>query len=180
MASHRVKGPAIQEDVSPNLIPMVDIMFLLLLFFMLSADMSQREAAELVLPQADQIKEDKENVSTDKYTKINLHHRYEGAGFACPINDKGGVCREEGHWMYAIRGQEYTKDDIKPQLQEEANASLDPAGIDPEAQRQLSNRKVLIRADVAAPFGDVQKLIELCGQVGIYKIEVAAAEPPKE
>lgn len=31
----------INADLSPNLIPMVDIMFLLLLFLMISADMGQ-------------------------------------------------------------------------------------------------------------------------------------------
>ena len=43
-----------EEDVSPNLIPMIDIMFLLLLFFMLNADMSQRELEELTPPIATQ------------------------------------------------------------------------------------------------------------------------------
>ena len=31
------------QHTNPNLIPMIDIMFLLLLFFMLGADMGQRE-----------------------------------------------------------------------------------------------------------------------------------------
>ena len=42
----RKKGGA-AEHVNPNLIPMIDIMFLLLLFFMLGADMSQRELEEV-------------------------------------------------------------------------------------------------------------------------------------
>ena len=51
----RKHGPSVKEDVTANLIPMIDIMFLLLLFFMLGADMSQRELAELVLPLADTV-----------------------------------------------------------------------------------------------------------------------------
>ena len=50
--------PTVKEDVTCNLIPMVDIMFLLLLFFILGADMTQREQADLVLPTASEIKED--------------------------------------------------------------------------------------------------------------------------
>ena len=49
------------EHVNPNLIPMIDIMFLLLLFFMLGADMGQRELEEVMLPKAASMKEDKEN-----------------------------------------------------------------------------------------------------------------------
>ena len=37
---------------------MIDIMFLLLLFFMLGADMGQREKEELILPNADKIKDE--------------------------------------------------------------------------------------------------------------------------
>ena len=42
-----------QNTISPNIIPMVDIVFLILLFFMLGADMGQRELEEVVLPQAE-------------------------------------------------------------------------------------------------------------------------------
>ena len=44
--------PSSESEISPNLVPMIDIMFLLLLFFMLSADMSQHDQEELKLPQA--------------------------------------------------------------------------------------------------------------------------------
>ncbi len=175
----RRKPSVIKEDVMCNLIAMVDIMFLLLLFFMLGADMGQRELAELVLPKADQIKPDDNKKTEEKYTTINLHHKYSEGGFTCPINDQGGICRDPDHWRYAIRGQEFTKADIAPQLAEEAASDMDTE-VDKEAGKKLSKRKVLIRADVSAPFGDVQKLIELCGQAGMYMIEVAAAQPPKE
>ena len=38
----RFKAQEVEEQVACNLIPMIDIMFLLLLFFMLSAEMTQR------------------------------------------------------------------------------------------------------------------------------------------
>ena len=49
--SRKRSKPSVKEDVTCNLIPMVDIMFLLLLFFILGADMSQREQADLILPE---------------------------------------------------------------------------------------------------------------------------------
>lgn len=174
------KKANVEESVMCNLIAMVDIMFLLLLFFMLGADMGQRELAELVLPKADQVKPDDKKVDVkDVYSTINVHHRYEEAGFTCPINKAGGVCREADHWRYAIRGREYTQADILPELQEAAAEAMETE-IDPKAGQLLSRRKVLIRADLSAPFGDVNKLIELCGQAKMYKIEVAAAQPPPD
>jgi hypothetical protein len=63
----RFKAADAEENVACNLIPMIDIMFLLLLFFMLSADMTTRVAEDMLLPVADQVKEDAkkgENPST--------------------------------------------------------------------------------------------------------------------
>jgi biopolymer transport protein ExbD len=104
--SRRRSKPAIKEDVTANLIPMVDIMFLLLLFFILGADMSQREQADLVLPPADMVKEEKEKDTSEETTTINIQHRQESAGFQCPINKRGQVCRDKDHWQVVIRGKE--------------------------------------------------------------------------
>jgi biopolymer transport protein ExbD len=172
------KSPAVQEDVVCNLIPMVDIMFLLLLFFMLSADMTQREMEDLVLPQGDQVKEDPKEADKDPRTTVNLFHRADSAAFNCPINKRGGVCRNDEHWLIAIRSEEFTLLTVGAKLKELGDDSLEPEP-DPLAKKQLSRRKVIIRGDKAAPYGHVQKLIEICGGAGIYKIEVGAALPPK-
>ena len=170
------KRLSIKEDLIVNLVPMVDIMFLLLLFFMLGADMSQREQAELVLPTASEIKEN-EKVKTDEpTTTVNIQH-VDPPGGKCPINASGGYCRGD-HWKYVIRGREVPQELIKDQLKAEADESLEP-DVDPQAGVRLSARKIIIRADKLAPYGMVNKIIEHCGLVGIYKIEVGAAVPPK-
>lgn len=167
----------VKEDVTCNLIPMVDIMFLLLLFFILGADMSQREQAELVLPTASEIKEADKLKGEDVTTTVNIQHRPESNVFSCPINKGGGVCRDLTHWLFLITGSEYTVDTLKAQLEVVAQATMEDH-TDPDAGEILSARKVIIRADKAAPYGHVQKVIEYCGQVKIYKIEVGAAVPP--
>src|SRR6187455_2261644 len=87
---------------NPNLIPMIDIMFLLLLFFMLGADMGQRELEEVMLPKAMSMKEDKENKEKDKNRlTINVYHRYE---VKCQAYLKGAVCRDDAHWRTGIKG----------------------------------------------------------------------------
>ncbi len=169
--------PTVKEDVTCNLIPMVDIMFLLLLFFILGADMSQREQADVVLPQADMVQEEPEKDTTEATTTINIQHRQDSATFSCPLNKQGLVCRDAEHWLIVIRGKEYTWDTVAEQIKIEADASLMDAP-DPEAGVILSTRKVIIRADRTASYGDVQRLILMCSQSRIYKIEVAAAKPP--
>lgn len=173
---HKRKKPEVEESISPNLIPMIDIMFLLLLFFMLGADMSQREMEDVVLPVANQVKKD-DNIKDEgvQYTTINIHHVPDDNA-PCAVYANGGICREEGHWKWAIRGKDYTKDTLKAQLEIEAKMNMETEP-DPVAKKLLSARNVLIRADGAAPYGDIQKVIELCGAVGIYKVEVAAAVP---
>jgi biopolymer transport protein ExbD len=168
----RRKPPALKEDVQCNLIPMVDIMFLLLLFFMLGADMTQREKAELVLPDASEIKENEKVKGADPITTVNIQHGKQ----TCALHKSGGFCRGEDHWEIVIRGRVIPKDQLKEQLKIEADESLEP-DIDPMAGVRLSARKIIIRADRAAPYGDVNKIIETCGGVGIYKIEVGAAVP---
>ena len=91
-----------EESISPNLIPMIDIMFLLLLFFMLSADMSQRQLEEVVLPQASEVKEDDKNKTEgEELVTLNIHHVTEKDA-NCAVYANGGVCRSLLSVRYGI------------------------------------------------------------------------------
>src|SRR5262245_30035966 len=162
----RRKPPTVKEDVTCNLIPMIDIMFLLLLFFMLSADMTQREFEDVVLPSADQVQEGEKSKNGEEMTTVNIYHRADSATFTCPLYAHGSVCRDPSHWLIGIRSQEFTRDTIREQLKIEAEASLE-AEIDPATNKRMSARKVIIRADHLAPYGDVQKVLQYCGEFGI-------------
>ena len=140
--------------------------------------MTQREQAELVLPTASEIKENEKEKSADPTTTVNIQHRLDDSSFQCPINTRGDVCRDEEHWLIVIRGREVPRVALKEQLKTEADEALEP-DVDPIAGVRLSARKIVIRADRLAPYGDVNKIIEVCGTVGIYKVEVGAAVPPK-
>jgi biopolymer transport protein ExbD len=169
---------SVKEDVTCNLIPMVDIMFLLLLFFILGADMTQREQADLVLPEASEIKENEKVKSADPTTTVNVQHKPDEGSFRCATNARGEPCREPEHWMIVVRGREVPRASLRDQLKIEADEALEP-DVDPVAGVRLSARKIVIRADRLAPYGDVNKIIEVCSQVGIYRVEVGAAVPPK-
>lgn len=182
MAKEKIK---IAEEVAPNLVPMIDIMFLLLLFFMLSADMGQRELEEVKLPQAMSIKEDKEQTAAEQGAgrlMINVYHRY-SSDVTCEVYNKAmkiddpsrkPVCREDNHWRVGIKGRDYSKiEELEKRLDLEAK----PERKDPK-NPMVSERKVMIRVDELAPYGLAQRAMNTCAKVGIYKIEVGAARPP--
>ena len=180
MSKEKIK---IAEDVAPNLVPMIDIMFLLLLFFMLSADMGQRELEEVKLPEALSIKEDKESTTPEQGAgrlMINVYHRY-SSDVTCEVYNKAmkiddpsrkPVCREDNHWRVGIKGRDYSKiEELEKRLDQEAK----PERKDPK-NPMVSERKVMIRADQSALYEYVQKVIEACALSGLYKIEIGAAE----
>ena len=171
MSKHSL--PPVKEDISPNVVPMIDIMFLLLLFFMLGADMSQRESVEVKLPIADQIKEDKEQAKDEPETTVNVHP--DGMAPAEVFADPR-LSRDKKYWKISMRGEEYTIERLKTQLKIEAE-EFPEDHVDQQAGKVLSRKKVLIRAERDAPFGLVQKVIETAGAVGMYKVEVAGSKP---
>lgn len=173
----RFKPPDVEENVGCNLIPMIDIMFLLLLFFMLGADMSQREFEDVNLPQADMIQEDDNVKGASGHATISVYHRLPSPTFNCPLAKNAQTCRDELHWLVVIRGREYTLETIKEQLA--AEAARDREEPTAPGKKQMSKVTISIRADQLAPYGIVQRLIETCGIAGLYKIEVGAARPTK-
>jgi biopolymer transport protein ExbD len=163
--------PRIQEALAPNLIPMIDIMFLLLLFFMLGADMGQRSLEEVKLPVANSA--EKEPVRTPPETRvtINAHHPIDAA---CPDYGSKRTCRNNAHWKLAIQGKDVTERDALAAALEVETAGtrhLDAQG------RSISDRRVMIRADASAPYALAQRAMNVCAEQGIYRIEVGAAKP---
>jgi biopolymer transport protein ExbD len=162
--------PRIQEHLNPNLIPMIDIMFLLLLFFMLGADMGQRELEDVRLPKADRAKKEEKNPARDRLT-INAHHRTD---VTCSDYGRRNVCRDESHWKLGIKGKDCTDPKILASMLEKDSASWRRPE---EGGRTLSERRVMLRADGAAPYALAQRALNACAGQGIYQVEVGAALP---
>jgi biopolymer transport protein ExbD len=175
MAFKEIKA---QEEVSPNLIPMIDIMFLLLLFFMLNADMSNRELEEITPPIArHSTKETVENTAPDRVT-VNIHHAKD---IDCALYKNSEVCRNEGHWRISVSGRSYTFDPdgmkrLETVLYELAKAKMS----NPSDPKAISERTLIIRADRTAPFGHIQKVMEQTSKARMYKVEVGAGLPKED
>jgi len=178
MSKWDAKAIAAQDSISPNLIPMVDIMFLLLLFLMLGSDMSQRELEEVQLPKALYVKEDKAKpgVKEEPRTTINVYHL--GESWAkCEAYAKHETCRNPKHWRIAVRGQDFLapddkkfKDLLKVEAEEGKKKKSD----------KISERKIMLRADGSAPYSLVQGVMHSCAFAGMYKIECGAARVVEE
>ncbi|HVY60956.1 MAG TPA: biopolymer transporter ExbD [Planctomycetota bacterium] len=165
-----VKQVQTSEGINPQIIPMIDIMFLLLLFFMLGADMGQRELEEVKLPVADGVKEDKGDSMGDKRPlTVNCYHVYETEA-TCPAYAAGNVCVNDAHWRIGIKGVDYSPDKLKDVLEKEAALERHDT-----TNLLISERLVQIRADASALYGHVQKVMNTCAEVGIYKVEIGAA-----
>ena len=159
------RNPAVQEELAPNLIPMVDIMFLLLLFFMLSADMGQRALEDVNLPAAKAARKDDE--MNDRLT-INIFH---APTLPCRVHGSGSICREERHWRTHVSGREF-RDAVALGAYLKGQAPRTAPGS------RVSDRKVMIRVDSGAPYGLAQQAINACTECGLYRLEVGAALPP--
>jgi biopolymer transport protein ExbD len=154
----RFKSMDVEENVGCNLIPMIDIMFLLLLFFMLSADMSQRVTEDIKLPEADMVKEDPKKKEGYETTTVNLVGELE-------------------NWHVVIAGHHYIDwDHLKVALHELAHQPGEEEPGNP-AGSYFSTRAIQLRAASDAPYKHVQRLIQMCSKAGFYKIEVVATKP---
>jgi len=175
--SARAGAPAIEESVACNLIPMIDIMFLLLLFFMLGADMSQRELEEVALPTADRSEPEDPIRSPDLHrTTVNVFHATEGVGSVCAVRAAGGRCRDPAHWRIAIRGSMFTLDGVLAPLTEDAVFDAEP-GESGAARPPASRREVMIRSDRDAPYGVLRQLIMQCAAAGLSRISIGTSLP---
>ena len=169
--------PQPEESVAVNVVPLVDIMFLLLLFLMVGGDMSHRETTEVQLPTADKAVESQPGLDEgERYAVINVH----------PVKDPKSDAerltpefRNIANWQFAIGGVEYRDyfalvDQLKI-VSEQKLEDVPLPGTNPP--KFLSAVKITIRADKSSPYGMIQQAMQACAETGLYKIEVGAAKP---
>lgn len=164
----------VQEEISPNLIPMIDIMFLLLLFFMLNADMSSRELEELVPPIARHSEKESDAKANPDRITVNIHH---DTAVDCPLYANADVCRNSLHWRISLSGRRYDFDKDGMTRLGQTLFDLGKTRRDPNDPKSISERTMIIRADRTAPYEYVQKVLEQATVGRIYKIEVGAGLP---
>src|SRR5687767_4105492 len=150
-------------DFQMDMTPMIDVVFQLIIFFMLLMDMSTKELEILKLPKAVSAVEDKPDPK-DPRPVVNI--TAEGK-----IIVKGEVIYDPD------------KDDGYKKLTEYLSSrarlmKMDWIDKENPGLGKAPDRPILVRADQSTPFKYIQKVMEKCGlqDIKIWKIELAAAE----
>jgi biopolymer transport protein ExbD len=156
-----------ETDMEMNMTPMIDVVFLLIIFFMIITDLTQQDLEELQLPLA--VKATEDVPDPDKVRPIiNIPH-----------DGRMIVKREEYYNPEKNDGDPDPYLDVKKWLVVVA-AQMSTDGIMPDGSgEQVPDDPLLIRADQSTPFKHIQKVMEFCGEKGvqIWKVQLAAGMP---
>ena len=159
-----------QTEMEMNMTPMIDVTFLLIIFFMIITDLTQQDLEELKLPIAVQSVPDEPdpakvrpvvNVLSSGEIIVKREAIYDPetgdmTALERYLADQASFMIQKGDWDYLSEG-----------------ATSGP---------RIPDNPLLIRSDQNTPFNMIQKIMETCGKEGIriWKLELAAAEDPEK
>lgn len=153
-----------ETDMEMNMTPMIDVVFLLIIFFMIITDMSQADLEDLQLPVAQEADPDKPEQGVVRPV-LNIRHT-------------GEMLAKRELLFNPEESDEFKK--INTYLFERA-AVMNKAPLEESKPngKQVPDDPLLIRADRVTPFKYIQKVMEVCGneQISIWKLQLAAGEP---
>jgi len=150
-----------ETEMEMNMTPMIDVVFLLIIFFMIITDLTQQELEDLELPLAIKAVEDKPNPE-DRRPILNILQ----SGEIIVKRETYYDPEDADNW-----------DTLEGYLSGMAQL-MDKEPV-PEVGKDLPSDPVLIRSDEFALFKGIQKVMERCGKEGIqiWKVELAASMP---
>jgi biopolymer transport protein ExbD len=159
-----VKLPVTDEAVL-NMTPMIDIVFNLVTFFMLTLDMSQKELAVLDLPRATNGIEDKDP-STDPDRPYEEKQR-----FVVNLEPGGSIYFKGTRWSLAEDpvAQDAALEALRQELRK---LTRDPRLRNADG---TSKAMVMVRGDRTAKFKYIQWIMQVCADpnVQIFKLHFA-------
>ena len=158
MARSKELDPS-NQSVEANMTPMIDCVFLLLIFFMIVSEMSSLDMESLALPYADQAHPPEEE-SPERRIVINVQKDDAKKGFV------------------RVQGRNYDKDKLAELVRKEAIKS--GREHDPQFPKiKIYKLRILIRCDREAKYETIQWVFDACSKNGVYKT-ILAASPSSE
>jgi len=153
-----------QTEMEMNMTPMIDVVFLLIIFFMIITDLTQQDLEELKLPVAIAAVEDKPDPKKVRPV-INILHTGEIIVKREQLFDPE---TEDTTKLETFLSNQARQMEKKPMNEKDGTGPL------------LPDNPLLIRADQNTPFKWIQRVMALCGKQGIqiWKVELAASEDP--
>ena len=157
-----------ETEMEMNMTPMIDVVFLLIIFFMIITDMTQQDLEALTLPVAIHAVEDKPkpgenrpviNITFDGVTKI-----------------KGDAVYDEEQWGRDEKKLDLALTGMAKQMKKEHLVEGDTSSP------LVPGDALLVRADESTPFKYVQTIMGLCGKqtIQIWKLQLAVSVPEEK
>lgn len=161
----------VREEVQMDMTPMIDCVFLLMIFFVLVIDLSQKDLEDLILPKAEYAEPDDEPPEIRPIVNIN---------------QKGQVIYQKNtYYDPAVNGDNY--DSINALLFHWRDYVVDKKKIKTEKvgggmTMKVIDDPVLIRADKWTEWHFVGKFMMACTHkdAAFWKLELALSEEDKE
>lgn len=145
-----------EEEVSLNLAPLIDVVFLLLIFFMITTTFNEKNAIDLTLPEADS-----QQVQPPEFT-INI-----------TVSKLDEIIIESDQTRFSgISGSENSAKDRRNTLSHKINQAIERLKEENPGLGETSPT-IIIEADKAASHGRVIQLMDAISQLGINKIQFA-------
>ena len=158
----------VQESSDMDMTPMIDCVFLLMIFFVLVIDLSQQDLEDLILPKAEYITPDDDPPDVRPIINVVQDGRviYKGKVWFDP--DEGPKSFEK-----MLKLLLWFKDNV---VQDTEDKVIGGKTV------KLVNDPVLIRADKWTEWHWIGKLMEQCGKpdAAFWKLELALSEEDKE
>jgi biopolymer transport protein ExbD len=145
------------EKDNMNMTPMIDMVFNLLIFFMLITDLKQKDLAEMTLPVAYMAEEDKNQETDDRVVlNVDVYGGLMWKGKNVSMDELGTVLAT-------------ARDKYELKMRQEGKSGLEdlPGG------GKASKLYVLLRADKDAPWQHVQWLMTIMSEQKLYKLQFA-------
>ena len=148
--------------VEIDLTPMIDVVFNLVIFFMLITDMAQKEIEDLELPWSAAAKPDAPE-SNDRRVIVN-------------ISKAPGFSAADPRIEIRVKGVVYQLERLRELLFKHAEVDRE------DLETGASGISVLIRCDADIRWREVQWVMQACSTppVSIYKVEFATRKPREE
>ena len=148
-------------EMEMNMTPMIDVVFLLIIFFMIITDLTQADLEQLQLPEAKSAVEDKPDPKVVRPI-INIPQR--GAM----------IVKREIMYDPEVDGDDMVR--LERFLADQAARM--PKKMDETVGKMLPDNPLMIRSDKNTEFKYIQRIMTICGKQGIqiWKLELGAAE----
>jgi len=146
------KADSEPEEMEVDMTPMIDVTFLLIVFFMIVVDLTQQDLVLLQLPKSEMGEQDK----NPEKNRVTVNVTFDPESLQSEI---------------IVKRQTMTLDELKDHLYPIAQSKKNK-------KTKFSEIPILIRCDKEAPFRKVQEIMQVCANkdVQIYKVLLAASD----